>query len=363
MALNIQNVIIFALAAFVVSYSLNRIFLRFTTNLGTRSSGEVRFASTSKPSVGGFTFYISFLLCFISINLLSPQYLASETKQIAGLFAASSLGFMLGFADDAYNTNPVLKFSGQIVCGLILVFTDLYIPLFPTGMTGAFLINSIFTVIWVIGIMNSLNMLDNMDAITTSISICIMSCGLYMLSLNNFSDVFTTLLLIGGIATLVSFLFYNWYPAKMYMGDTGSQFIGVFLAAIAIKLFWNFKDPGTNTLQLKQFLIPLLAFIMPVIDTTTVFIRRIARGQSPFTGGADHTTHHLAYLGLPVPVVGFIFIGVNMLSILFIHILKSQTEWNYVYSFLVIGYFLILFLVMQFFYDLGGKKKPQPEEA
>ncbi|MCB0501066.1 MAG: undecaprenyl/decaprenyl-phosphate alpha-N-acetylglucosaminyl 1-phosphate transferase [Bacteroidetes bacterium] len=363
MVLNTQNIIIFALSAFIVSYSLNRIFLRFSTNLGTRSSGEVRFASTSKPSVGGFTFYISFLLCFISINLLFPEYLAGATKQTTGLFAASSLGFMLGFADDAYNTNPVLKFSGQIVCGLILVFTDLYIPLFPPGMTGSFVINSIFTIIWVIGIMNSLNMLDNMDAITTSISICIMSCGLYMLSLSDFKDVFTTLLLIGGIATLVGFLFYNWYPAKMYMGDTGSQFIGVFLAAIAIKLFWNFKDPGTNNLQIKQFLIPLLAFIMPIIDTTTVFIRRIARGQSPFTGGADHTTHHLAYLGLSVPAVGILFITINMLSILFIHLLTSYLEWNYYYSFIVLGYFLILFLIMQFLYDLGGKKKPQPQES
>jgi UDP-GlcNAc:undecaprenyl-phosphate GlcNAc-1-phosphate transferase len=206
-------------------------------------------------------------------------------------------------------------------------------------------------------------MLDNMDAITTTISICILSCGLYILSLNQFNDVFTTLLMIGGIATLLGFLYFNWSPAKMYMGDTGSQFIGVFLAAIAIKLFWNFRDPIDNTFQLKQFIIPLLAFIMPIIDTTTVFIRRLARSQSPFVGGADHTTHHLAYLGVSVPMVGIIFASFNLFSLFLIHLLVSVVDWNYMYSYFAVAYFLILFLVMQFLYDLGAKKKPIKEKV
>jgi UDP-GlcNAc:undecaprenyl-phosphate GlcNAc-1-phosphate transferase len=361
MELTNEVVIIFFICVLLLSFGLNKIFLRFTTNLGSRSTNEVRFASTSKPSVGGFTFYISFLLCFISITLLFPEYLGSNTKYITGIFAASSLGFLLGFADDAYNTNPILKFSGQIVCGLILVFSDLYIPIFPIAMQAGFLLNTIFTVIWVIGIMNSLNMLDNMDAITTSVSICILCCALYVLSLNQFQDIFTTLLIIGSIATLVGFLYFNWAPAKMYMGDTGSQFIGVLLAAIAIKLFWNFRDPIDNAFQLKQFIIPLLAFIMPIIDTSTVFIRRLARSQSPFVGGADHTTHHLAYLGVPVRWVAVIFIFFNLLSILIVHLLVSVLDWNLMYTYIVLAYFLILFLIVQFLYDLGAKKKPVKE--
>lgn len=361
MTLTPEVVITFIIAALIASLVLNKIFLRFTTNLGTRSSGEVRFASTSKPSVGGFTFYISFLLCFISITLLFPSLLISQTKYTTGVFAATSLGFMLGFADDAYNTNPILKFSGQIACGLILVFSDLYIPIFPSGVQSGFALNSVITVIWVVAIMNSLNMLDNMDAITTTVSLCILGCGLYVLSTNNFQDIFTTLIIVGVMATLIGFLFFNWHPAKMYMGDTGSQFIGVLLAALAIKLFWNFRDPGSNAVQLKQFIIPLLAFIMPIIDTTTVFIRRIARKQSPFIGGADHTTHHLAYLGVSVRMVAVIFATINLLSILIIHFLISKIEWTYIYNYIVIGYFIMLFLVMQFLYDLGAKKKPVKE--
>ena len=357
MEITLQVAIIFALSAFIASVVLNKIFLRFTTNLGTRSSGEVRFASTSKPSVGGFSFYIGFLLCFISINLLYPSIMIQNTKYITGLFASASLGFMLGFADDAYNTNPLLKFSGQITCGLILVFSDIYIPIFSTATQGGFLLNTVFTVVWVVAIMNSLNMLDNMDSITTSISICIMLAGLYMLSLNGFSDKFLTMIIIGVLATLIGFLLFNWFPAKMYMGDTGSQFIGVFLAAIAIKLFWNFKDPANTGFQVRQFLIPVLVFIMPIIDTTTVFIRRILRRQSPFIGGADHTTHHLAYLGLSVHKVAFVFIGFSLLSILIIYFLTTAPKWNYLFNYGVIAYALFLFLGMQFLYDLGEKKK------
>jgi len=361
MEISFQLIILFVVSALIVSVVLNKIFLRFSTNLGTRSTGEVRFASTSKPSVGGFSFYISFLLCFITIILIYPEFLVHSTKETAGLFAAASLGFLLGFADDAYNTNPVLKFSGQIACGLILVFTDLYIPLLPNTAQGGFVINTIFTVIWVIGIMNSLNMLDNMDGITSSTAVCILGCALYMLSADGYSNIFWTLMIIGVMSTLVGFLIFNWFPAKMYMGDTGSQFIGVFLAAVAIKLFWGFKDPGNAGFQVKQFLIPLLAFIMPVIDTSTVFIRRLSRGQSPFVGGADHTTHHLAYLGFSVPFVGFLFIGLSLLSMVFIHFLSSATQWNYLYAYGIIAYFIVLFLVIQFLYDLGAKKKPDPK--
>lgn len=296
-------VLLFAFASLAASIVLNKIFLRFSSNLGTRSTGEVRFASTSKPSVGGFSFYIVFLLCFISIILMDPRLIIASTKETAGLFAAVSLGFLLGFADDAYNTNPVLKFSGQIACGIILVFTDHFIPLLPPGVQGGFTVNAIFTVIWVVGIMNSLNMLDNMDAITTSTSVCILGCALYMLAADGYSNVFTTLLIIGVMATLAGFLLFNWHPAKMYMGDTGSQFLGVFLAAVAIKLFWNFKDPAGSGFQIRQFVIPLLAFIMPIIDTTTVFIRRLARGSLP--SSAEPTTPPTTWPTLAFPYLSW----------------------------------------------------------
>ncbi len=359
MGASINITIIFILSAFTISILLNRLLLKFSKNLGTRKTGEVRFASTAKPSLGGITFYIVFLLSFISALFIFPDYLLSNTKQTAGLFMATTLGFILGFADDAYNTNPALKFMGQTICGIILVFSDVFIEIIPTEVNGGFTVNALFTIIWVIGIMNSINMLDNMDAITTTISISILIITVLTLKKLEVDDAFMKLILYSTIACLLGFLIYNWHPAKMYMGDTGSQFLGVLLAFLAIKYFWNHRVTGPKELfQLKQFLVPLLAFIIPIIDTTTVFIRRIGRGQSPLKGGIDHTTHHLAFLGLPVPIIAIVFFIINTLSIIGISMVLQSASWKYIHTYMVIGYFLFLFIGFQFMYELGAKNKP-----
>jgi len=205
--------------------------------------------------------------------------------------------------------------------------------------------------------MNSINMLDNMDGITASISTSII-LGVFMIMALQ-SDGFNTygIILLGVAAALTGFLYYNWHPSKMFMGDTGSQFLGVFLSAISIIFLWQFKSDTEEFIQVKQFLAPLLLFIMPIIDTTTVFIRRISRRQSPFVGGRDHTTHHLAYLGLKDGQVAAVFTVISVFSILLVYILyRSFDHWNAIYNVIVIGYFMIVFAIFQYLYEIGKKK-------
>jgi len=140
----------------------------------------------------------------------------------------------------------------------------------------------------------------------------------------------------------------------MYMGDTGSQFLGMFLAAISILYLWNFRDPEGAFVQPKQFLIPLLLFIVPLIDTTTVFIRRLARKQSPFVGGRDHITHHLAYLGLSDRMVAIVLGSVSLLSIVLVYFYHQNFDdlhnW---FIFLGFAYFVLLFGIIQILYNRG----------
>lgn len=359
-SLEVSPVIIFsfALAGLGLSYVLNRILLRFTTNLGTRKTGEVRFATTAKPSMGGFAFYIIFLLGFLSALFLFPEYLSAYTRETAGLFTACTLGFLLGLFDDAYNTRPALKFTGQFVCGMILVFSDLYINIVPPGIPGSMTYNTIFTLIWVIGMMNSINMLDNMDGIATTSSITILLSVLFVIFFLGINEVFYSLVLACVVGALLGFLIYNWHPARMYMGDTGSQFLGILLAVVGSRFLWPYRSMDPEILQIKQFLIPGLVFLMPVADTATVFMRRIARGQSPFVGGADHITHHLAFLGFSVPLVSIFFGVMGLISIFGVYLVLSIEKWTFVYSYLVIAYCLGVFLLLQLLYDLGAKKKP-----
>ena len=133
--------------------------------------------------------------------------------------------------------------------------------------------------------MNSINMLDNMDGISAVISAIIFLTCLVNLALEaNFFNIYS-FILMGAIGAIIGFMVYNFNPSKIYMGDTGSQFLGVLLSGISIILLWKYRETSGPAIQFKQILFPLLAFTVPIIDTTTVFYRRLARGQSPFVGG------------------------------------------------------------------------------
>lgn len=341
--------IVFFFGSLCFSLLINGLFLRFAKSLGIRNHDQnetiIRWGSTSKPAFGGISFYISFL---ISTSLFAILFDTSIDKSFLGVLAASSLGFIIGLADDAFNTKPILKFSGQLLCAFILIYTDNVIHLFESNF-----LNNALTLLWVIGLMNSINMLDNMDAITTSISITIICSALFMILLQKQYDSIYLVILLGVAATLLGFLYYNWNPSKMYMGDTGSQFLGVFLAAIGIQFFWNFEDANQELISSKQALTAILVFIMPIIDTTTVTINRIRRGQSPFVGGKDHTTHSLSYMGFTDRHVAFIFAGISLLSLFFLfYIYNYVTDWSYLHIGSIFAYCLVLFII---FYVISRK--------
>ncbi|NQY68665.1 MAG: undecaprenyl/decaprenyl-phosphate alpha-N-acetylglucosaminyl 1-phosphate transferase [Flavobacteriales bacterium] len=245
----------------------------------------------------------------------------------------------MGLADDAYNTKPLLKLFIQISCGIILLITNTSIHLFSSDM-----LNNIVTVIWVIGMMNSINMLDNMDAITSSVSAVIILAAISIILLKEDYSSIYLLMLIGVLASLIGFLFFNWHPSKMHMGDTGSQFLGLLLAFIGITYFWNGEDIEGNKIISKQILSTLLIFIIPLTDTITVIINRLLRKQSPFVGGRDHTTHFLHYLGMTDRQIALAFTGLTlislMMSVFFINYVKT---WNTNFIILFSSYIMAIF--------------------
>lgn len=299
-------------AALVFSLLINSLFMRFARTLGIREQNPplVRWSSASKPAFGGIGFFIVFLACFALYGVLFPGQVTDTLRpDLAGLLAATSLGFLMGLADDAYNTRPVLKFFVQLSCGGILVATGTYIDLF--GLQWA---NVLITLVWVVGMMNSINMLDNMDGITSVVSMAILATAMSVMLLLPLLDPVFLVLMLGTTAALCGFLFYNWYPSRMFMGDTGSQFLGVFLAFVGIRFFWNAPSPLGNMEPARQVLGAVVVFLLPLADTTIVSINRISRGRSPFIGGRDHTTHHLSYAGLSDGQVALSFIGISLLN-------------------------------------------------
>lgn len=334
----------------------NGLFLKFSKNLGIRNYNDdgtiIRWGSQSKPALGGISFYIIFLLSLESYFVFfaeSPNILIN--KEFIGFLLGSTVAFFMGLADDAYNTKPLIKFSVQVGCGIIFIFSGIQINFFDIQMLNYFI-----TVIWVVGMMNSINMLDNMDAITTSVAlvICLSAIGIIFL----YGDItnFILLALLGVASSLAGFLYFNWHPSKMYMGDSGSQFLGVFLAGIGIKFFWNDYPHSVET-SFKQIVITLLIFIMPIVDTSIVIINRLSKKQSPFIGGKDHTTHSLVYLGLKDKQVALIFTFISVVSLLIIFCIHQfNVIWNYVYTFIFFAYFLLIFSVFLYITKLRERK-------
>ncbi len=347
---------VFFLVIAVFSFLLNGLLLKFSSTLGIRNNVEtiIRWSNTSKPALGGISFFICFLISvagyavFFSEN--NPLY---HDKQLLGILGSSGIAFLMGLSDDAYNTKPVFKLITQILCGVILIFSGIYISVFE-NMT----INYCLTIFWVVGMMNSINMLDNMDAITGIVSSFIILASIAMMFIQSTWDgnmialpefsVLYLLMLVGVLASISGFLFYNWHPSKIFMGDTGSQFLGVFLAAMGIIFFWNgtlsgetLNEPGPVT---EHIIIVVLSFIVPIIDTTTVTINRILKKKSPFIGGRDHTTHSLSYLGFSDGQVALLFAGISFISLVFIILINNFIgNWK-IWHFLFFSlYFLIVF--------------------
>ncbi|MES2619877.1 MAG: MraY family glycosyltransferase [Bacteroidota bacterium] len=347
----------FFLISTFFSFLINWLFLKFSFNLGVRNKGEVsevRWSNSITPATGGISFFIVFLISISVIGTLPRPTDYLIDNHLIGIIASSCLGFILGLADDAYNTNPLAKFIAQLSCAFILIISDIYIKI-----SGNPAIDFLVTIVWVIGLMNSINMLDNMDAITTTISMSIILGLIVVIGISGiYLHIFYLLMLVGVLGALTGFLYYNWNPARVYMGDTGSQFLGVFLASISILFFWNTKDERTTELiQLKQFVIPMLFFIIPLIDTITVTFRRLLRKQSPFIGGKDHITHHLVYLGVSDKMVAVILVFVSLLSLpIALILLLNVIQWTFGVTLLSFVYFIVVFIIFQIIYSMGKSK-------
>jgi len=349
---------IFFVACLIFSFLINSLLLKFIKTLGIRNKEEtvIRWGSQSKPAIGGISFYIIFLLSIIAYPFFFDRSEYFLNLQFIGILFASTLGFLMGLFDDAYNTKPLIKLLTQITCGIILISTKVYIHIFDSEMLNYFI-----TIVWVVGVMNSINMLDNMDAITSIVSISIiLSIILNLFIKTDFRnpDIF---ILLGILAALIGFLRYNWHPSVIYMGDTGSQFLGAFLAAFGIIYFWNRQDIGGKEIFSKQVITTVLVFSLPIIDTSTVFIKRIMNKKTPFVGGKDHTTHHLSYLGYNDRQVAVIYSMISLVSIgLTIIAFNFIKHWNYLYIALYAAYILGLFITLFYIANQNTKKNNHP---
>ena len=239
------------------------------------------------PYLGGVAIIIGVITISYSTSLISNFTSTTFWLATSVLGPALLLG-LIGLWDDLKNLKPLPRFIAQTMAG---VFTAAVLILGNNvgNPTGSQIFDSIITVIWVVGICNSINFFDNLDGGAAG-TVAISSIALAVLALNGDQYLIAALSTVTAGATL-GFLVWNKSPAKIYMGDAGALFLGVLVAVLTIRL-----NPGI-TPKFNSFASLPILLAVPILDTCIAVFSRLRRGISPFTGGKDHLSHRLMRKG------------------------------------------------------------------
>ena len=319
---------VFILSA-ILSFMLNKFSLKLrNTSKDRRELNEVRLSKLKIPTYGGISMSLAFL---ISTRLLGKA--DYEIIQIA-IFAVFIT--LIGFFDDRFNLNWKLKLLLQILAiGTPIIILGIYLNIeVVVGINLNNGLNLVATIFWIVLLVNSLNFLDNMDglAATTGTMIAI-SLGILSYISNQYKLTDISIVLI---ASMLGFLYFNLPNAKLYMGDSGSLFIGYCLGFISILFSWNSNLESSWVFQLQPV---ILFFTIPILDFSTVFISRIKEGKSPMTGGTDHISHRLLNKGFSANQVLIIFV---LMSIVILIITMGIIFLNQIASFMLLTVFFVL---------------------
>ena len=272
--------------------------------------------------------------------------LVPHTKQGWVVVGAASFLFFVGLIDDWLHVKPYQKLIGQVIGTAIVVNYGLVLP-----WTRSLPVNMLITIFWLIGITNAVNLLDNMDGLATGIA-AIASCFLTFNFLTG-NQMTEAVMMAVFAAALLGFLIYNSNPASIFMGDSGSMFIGFFLAGAALV---NVSG-GRSRSFVPVLTVPILVLFIPIFDTTFVTILRKLSGRAASQGGRDHTSHRLVALGMSERRAVWMLYGLAGLSG-FLAIMVRQLKADVSLA-LLAGFTLVLTLLGVY---LAGVKGYDEEE-
>lgn len=281
------------LLLFVISYLLVGVLtplmrkIAIATDVVDRPDSSHKSHKKPVPYLGGLAIVIGVVTVSYSAAIFST--FTSKTFWLAtSVLGPALLLGLIGLWDDIKNLPPLPRFVAQTITGVftacILIFTDSVGN--PTGST---IFDSLITIVWVVGICNSINFFDNLDGGAAG-TVAISSTTLAYLALKGDQYLITALSLVTAGSTL-GFLVWNKSPAKIYMGDAGALFLGVLIATLTVRF-----EPKSQT-QVGSFLVPVFLLAVPILDTTVAVLSRIRRHLSPFQGGQDHLSHRLIRSG------------------------------------------------------------------
>jgi UDP-GlcNAc:undecaprenyl-phosphate GlcNAc-1-phosphate transferase len=293
------------------------------------------------PRLGGVAIYLSFFLGLLPVFFFFSTSSTKLPQIIPALFVCGSIIFLLGLYDDIRGANARVKFVFQILAALLFIFVFDFRISYVTNPFREFSYIHFgwwgipITLLWIVGLTNAINIIDGLDGLACGV-VSIVSITLFVAAL--YQGDMAVALLTGAMAgTTLAFLRYNFNPAKIFMGDTGSMFLGFLLAAISISSYRK----STVVLAL---VIPFIVLGVPIIDTMLSILRRFLNGNHLFQADQEHIHHRLLGLGLSHrQVVIFIYAITILLGIIAFGFTAVRDKFAAVLL-IVIG--LVIFLVV-----------------
>ena len=273
------------LLAMLVSYILTPYIKKLAFQIGAIDKPDQRKVHNRiMPRLGGLGIYIAFMIAVVAS--LEP------TWDLVGLLIGGTVITIIGVLDDKYQLPAKVKLLGQIVAACVLVLFDIRIEWVNNPWGGYYYLDLLsipITIFWVISFTNVVNLIDGLDGLAAGVSaIASLTVILVAIQMGYFDVAVLTAALAGGI---IGFIRYNFNPATIFMGDTGSMFIGYMLAAISVY-------GAVKTATTVALFVPAIALGLPILDTAFAILRRYSNGRPIFQPDKGHLHHRLLAMGL-----------------------------------------------------------------
>ncbi len=355
MSITVTQFAILGITAFVVTglltWPIRALAIRFDAmdapNLARKTQTE------PVPYLGGVAIALGVTVVTLAAVYVGGNKSGNNSAQLKDLaltvlLPALMLG-AIGLFDDLRSLSPWPRLLAQTVIGSVIAFVivengTIGTPFNSSGVGAdggnSSWLNTLVTIVWIVGISNSINFFDNLDGAASG-AVAIAALGVFVIAFNRGQELVSALSIVTAGAT-IGFLMWNKSPAKIYMGDAGALFLGIIISVATIRL-----NPGIAPTW-QSLVIPLMLLAVPLLDTCVAVFSRLARGLSPLTGGKDHLSHRLVRGGLTRPMAAISLwsaSGVCALFALAVYFFAESFGTLFIASFAVLwAVALVLFL-------------------
>ena len=327
--------------AFLIAFFLTPHLIRLASRIGIIDhprSGKIH--SRPTPLMGGVSIFIAFLISTGLIFILSRGKMLGEyDTHYLGLLLGGAVIVALGIYDDKKGAKAPVKFLFQTIAALVLVICGYSLGILTNPLGGQIRIGLWgipLIVLWIVGLTNAVNLIDGLDGLACGVTAI---AGLVLFLASYDGPPFVPAIAIALVGSCLGFLRYNFYPARIFLGDTGSLFLGFVLAAVSIQ--GSFKTTAAMALVL-----PLVALLVPIADTAGAFFRRLVNKDHPFQADHKHVHHRLLSRGYSQKQV------VMMLYLLTINLGVISLVMKYAGRALALGMLFLMGLMLFIFFKI-----------